>query len=355
MSNSDTLFGHLAGRFSSHPENLATEALLYILKKSKAGNDLFARYLSELEDEFPTVVRFSSQVSSEGQTIPDMVGTDNTGNQVLIVENKFWAELTPNQPLGYLPLLPENGASALFFVCPQERLYVLNAELGRLVEESGQYQKYENVRKSDDIISNKVSDHKYLMVVSWRKIITDLENLIDPIEERGLIDDLHQLNGLCAEMDQEGFIPLRDHEIGNLEIPQRVLNYLDLVDAIYEELRVQGIASGEGLQKSSTGKWSGRYINVRKKDEYGGRLALDFEAWRKFGRSPIWLTFPDSNWGKGREVAELLGKSNVDVFEFGDSFGLPINLAPNADRRQIVVNAARQIREIVEILYPNTR
>ena len=354
MNPTNSLFGHLAARFSSHPENLATEALLYILKKSNSGNTLFTKFLSEFEDAIPTVVSFSSQVSSEGKTIPDMVGTDNTGSQVVIIENKFWAELTPNQPLGYLPLLPENGASALIFVCPQERIYVLNAELGRLVEKSGQYPQYENLQKLDDIIYNQVSDQKYLMVVSWRRVLADLENLIDPVSERPLLEDLHQLNGLCEEMDQQGFAPLREHEIGNLEIPKRVLNYLDLNDAIYEELKIQEIATGEGLQKASTGKWSGRYMNLRKRGEYIGRLALDYEAWRTFGRSPIWLSFVDDKWGRGREVSELLGKSNIDIFELEDSFGFPVYLLPNTDRRQIVEDAARQIGKIVKILYPDT-
>jgi len=354
MDNLSSLFGHLATRFASHPENLATEALLYILKNTNLGNSLFTSYMSRFEDDFPKVTRFSSQVVSEENAIPDMVGTDKTGSPVIIVENKFWAELTPNQPLGYLPLLPNNGASALCFVCPQERIHVLNGELNRLVEGSGQYPKYENIQKSDDIIFNRVIDQKYLLVTSWRKVLADLKNLIDPIEERSQLDDLHQLNGLCEEMDQQGFFPLREHEIGNLEIPKRVLNYLDLIDAIYEELKSQEIATGDGLQKTSTGKWSGRYMNFRKKGEYVGRLALDFESWQKFGRSPIWLSFVDAEWGRGREGSELLAKFNVEIFELGGGCCLPVYLSPNTDRRKIIEDASHQIEEIVKILIPGT-
>lgn len=35
---SSTLFGHLALQFSTHPENLATEALVFILKKSETAS-----------------------------------------------------------------------------------------------------------------------------------------------------------------------------------------------------------------------------------------------------------------------------------------------------------------------------
>ena len=114
MNTSDTLFGHLALRFSSHPENLATEALLYLLNNSRDANGLFSGYLSGCGQDFPPVTRFSSQVSSDDNTVPDLVATDIAGNKIFIVENKFWAELTPNQSVGYLPLLSKQAPSALF-------------------------------------------------------------------------------------------------------------------------------------------------------------------------------------------------------------------------------------------------
>ena len=115
MNTSDTLFGHLALRFSSHPENLATEALLFLLNNSKDANGLFARYLSGCGQDFPPVNLFSSQVSSDDDTIPDLVATDIAGNKIFIVGNKFWAELTPNQPVGYLPLLHGAAGGELNF------------------------------------------------------------------------------------------------------------------------------------------------------------------------------------------------------------------------------------------------
>lgn len=355
MHNSGTLFGHLATRFSSHPENIATEALLYILNNSDRGNDLFARFLADFEDLLPAITRFSSQVSSDDNTIPDMVGMDASGNRVLIVENKFWAELTPNQPLGYLPLLSKNGPGALVFICPQERIHVLNAELERLVNESGQYPDYQNIRKLDDAVSNRVSEHHYLIITSWRRIIADLESLLDPIKERTILNDLQQLNGLCEEMDREGFIPLRDLETGNLDIPRRVLNYLDLIDAICEEAHTQGNLSFEGLRQAATGRWSGRYVWIRKKDEFGARLALDFEAWRKHGRSPIWLSCFYADWGRGKEFEELIKSSDKLYFELGDSVGLPIHLLTNADRRQVVEDCSRQIGLIAQIIFPGAQ
>ena len=71
MTSSNTLFSHLALRFSAHPENLATEALLYLLDNAKNANSLFASYVAATEANFNPVAQFNSQVSSEGNSIPD--------------------------------------------------------------------------------------------------------------------------------------------------------------------------------------------------------------------------------------------------------------------------------------------
>ena len=169
MSTSNTLFSHLAARFSTSQENLATEALLYLLRNSRNANDLFARYLAVTGDDFNPVEQFSSQVSPDGDTIPDLVATDATGTNIFIIENKFWAELTSNQPLGYLPLLPPNLSSALFFVCPEKRLEVLRAELFRLIDDSGQYEHSATIQQTEDVVVNRITDSQYMVIVSWRR------------------------------------------------------------------------------------------------------------------------------------------------------------------------------------------
>ena len=75
------------------------------------------------------------------------------------------------------------------------------------------------MQRSEDIALSRLTGTQFLVVVSWRRLLADIEVLLDPIAERTLVADLHQLNGLCDQMDQEGFIPLRTNETGNMEIP----------------------------------------------------------------------------------------------------------------------------------------
>ena len=52
----------------------------------------------------------------------------------MLVEVKFWAELTPNQPNAYLKRLPSDGPAVLVFLAPEHRIQSLWPQLkGRLL------------------------------------------------------------------------------------------------------------------------------------------------------------------------------------------------------------------------------
>ena len=80
----DSLFGHLAHNFSAHPENLATEALAYILNKSSVARGAFMRLLSQGGGSFPPDLRFITQAAGPDQAIPDLVGCATDNSQAVI-------------------------------------------------------------------------------------------------------------------------------------------------------------------------------------------------------------------------------------------------------------------------------
>lgn len=47
MTHASSLFGPLVTQFSTHPENLATEALNFILRRSSVAKQAFMAYLEE--------------------------------------------------------------------------------------------------------------------------------------------------------------------------------------------------------------------------------------------------------------------------------------------------------------------
>ena len=98
----DTLFGHLADRFVVQRENLATEALAYILSRSQPARLALGQLLFLGGVVIPESLSFRTQAAGEDHAIPDLVGENEQGQQVLIMEAKFWAGLTDAQPVDYL-------------------------------------------------------------------------------------------------------------------------------------------------------------------------------------------------------------------------------------------------------------
>ena len=58
---SNTVFGHLALQFAAHPENLATEALAFILRKSETASGAFVQYLRAIVPDTPDNLTYQTQ------------------------------------------------------------------------------------------------------------------------------------------------------------------------------------------------------------------------------------------------------------------------------------------------------
>src|SRR5580692_10765389 len=115
-----SLFGHLALKFGSHPENLATEALGYVLCRSADARRGFVASIAGTLIIADLDLRFETQLASEEQGRPDLAGVDDGGIVRVLVEAKFWAGFTEHQPVHYLDILPAGGV--LVVICPAQRL-----------------------------------------------------------------------------------------------------------------------------------------------------------------------------------------------------------------------------------------
>ena len=114
--------------------------------------------------------------------------------------------------------------------------------------------------------------------------------------------------------------------------------------------------STRGLRSTTSAYSSGRYIHLRREGEFGAICALDFTLWRRYGRSPIWLRFSYSDWGRGAEVADLLSKTNLYLQDIRGSYReivTPILLTHNSDRQRVIQDGVDQIRHISQKLLDN--
>ena len=242
-----SVFAHIVFRRSLAPEPAATQALEYILQDPIARNEFVAMFK-------PTGVSFESKsVESEkayGDGQPDLTIYDSTGKHRLFVENKFWAGLTPAQPVTYLDQLPrDDEISGLVFIVPEDRVRSIWVELRRRSNDADLHVVEDNVGAMP---SARLSDNRVMTVTHWQRVLDRLAE-IDSVRE-----DVRQLWALTKRMDVDAFLPVGTDELTNIEVPRRLINYSDLVEPIVEELKIRGLADTQGLNPSHGYHTAGR-------------------------------------------------------------------------------------------------
>ena len=279
MAEIDTLLAHLSPWFTPQTENIAVEALGYILNKyagSREGLDDVVR--SGVRNVNP-VVKVHTQVSGEGGTRPDLVRVDENGTERALIEAKFWAELTRRQPDAYLDRLADDGPAVLVFLAPEERISSLWPELRTRAQEAG--------RTLFDVDAERrcVSvdgTQRHLLLVSWTGLLDRMSARTR--DEQDAEADIRQLRGLADFAEEARFRPIRRTGDGpdsrHMRDPKR------LIDAATERGVQDGWASRKGLNRTPRSYGYGRYLRLGDRMVW---LGVHTERWERDGETPLWL------------------------------------------------------------------
>ncbi len=184
VTQTSSLFGHLVTQFSTHPENLATESLNFILRRSSVAKQAFLQYLERAGIDPASVLTFQTQMVGQDNAIPDLVGLNAEGQPIVIAEAKFWAGLTDNQPLTYIRRLPADVPSVLLFIAPAMRFTTLWPELQQRCQAGG-YPLTEPRTLGTEFVAAQLSATQTLALASWRSI---LGFIIGVLEAEGQTD-----------------------------------------------------------------------------------------------------------------------------------------------------------------------
>jgi hypothetical protein len=337
------VLSHLTMAFSASPENLATEALAYILQRSSAAQRGMLKLVESLSGRALPVARFETQFSNDDNSRPDLVGMDVDGKCCLSVEVKFWAGLTAAQPVAYLNAMP--GAGVLLFVAPEARLAALWAELRRRVSEN---LLATGALNSGPPFSLSIGTH-VLALTSWRVLLARLESDAEAAAEVETAADIRQLQALCDNMDTDAFLPLSSEELTS-GLGRRVVQFQQLTDDLTNQLVDDGIASVAGLRAAAGWNYSGRYLRLR-----GNAAFLKFDAkhWADWGLSPIWLDVWGAEWkpkSPAASVQQALRDAGIDFQVGANSSCVPIRLPMGVERNAVIAEAARQLMAIAQAL-----
>jgi hypothetical protein len=346
----DHVLGHLARRFTVSEENLATEALTWLLRDPSA-NSALCSLARAVGARIPDGLTFVGQVGSPDTGRPDIVGTDENQRVRLLIEAKFAAGLTAQQPRGYLTLLGDAAPGLLLVVAPSARLGTLWSELLHATPETAASAPSPSAPLEGDLMRTAVGGNRVLALASWRHVVTHILEALNASGNRPLAQDAEQLLALTEVMDSQAYAPVRPGDYGPGEA-RRVQQLQGLIDGVRDRARQSDRVEQAG--RSSHGRiFYGWYLRSRatSKSLWFGFLP---RLWDREGISPLWMQVKtSSSWSRQRlaqALAPLHGAGQQGVFEGLESFYVPLALQPFLSQRETVVDLLSQVEAVVALL-----
>ena len=336
----ETLLAYIAPRLTKQTENVATDALLYLLRMYPVASKAFSTYIANLSVNLPKNLKYDTQLGLAGRAIPDLIGVDEDNHLVLLVESKFWATLTKNQPLAYLGHLTKEKQGIVLFIAPSSRFPTLWPELVQRCSKGG-LSLGQQVDESPDYLVVEVEPGKRLGLVSWESLLTYLKQ---QLEANDVIDgsfEVWQLQGLCKRLDAEAFHPLLAEDL-RTDSDAQIVSYHRLVDDLVNKLVEKEYASVKDYRATPGVDYYKRYMTL-----FGNRdWCIEFNRthWIHLQRTPIWLT--NATTQSIERVASLRKESPSRLFEDGKQILIPLDLLQEVEKEAVLDNLVDQIEKI---------
>ena len=237
-----TLLSHVARHHTFGREDVATTALAFILARSDAARCAFADFLSEGADAPPLIAKVQAQrtLPNGAGAAPDLAGLDADGNRLAFVESKFWAELTPAQPVVYWQALPADAPATLLFLAPPYRVNrsSLWDDLTGRLHEAGHT--LDTTRNGDDLkiaAGTAQNSGRRLMLATWGLLLDRLAQAVNHQDSQAAFE-IAELRGLADSIITGGDSPPDD-------------GYKTLIRDVVNDVVASGWGDTKGLRASA--------------------------------------------------------------------------------------------------------
>lgn len=332
MSSEATLFSHITQWLTNRIEDVAVEALGYILSQSPAGRRALTDVLKDGGMDVGLIDRIETQEIGDEGEIPDLSGYDAEDAKRVLIEAKFWAELTKNQPNQYLQQLQEergSGSAALLVLAPRARLRLLWPELHRRVKKKAKFV-LPVTSETGDLRSASTEDGELrLLMTSWASLLDRMERQADAAGETAAKADIKQLRGLTDRMDGDAYLPLQQEDLKS-EPAKYMLDAAQLVDDATDRAKRNGWANTEGVRATPQGRGYGRFVYI---GGVGTWFGIHLKGWAHHVDTPLWLSYHRNRY-------EHLQRAGVakDCYKIEERFCIPIQI-PEAEEYHEVLNS----------------
>ena len=241
ISDNDRLLSYIAVRHTVGLEDVATDALSFILNRSDSAKAALSEFLGDADGPL-TIEKVDTQFFLESSySYPDMALKDTANNLMAFVEAKFWADLTHNQPVTYWEALPADRGAVLLFLVPQPRVdddYLWDELIGRL--RSAGHELRPDDRGKSVISASEPNGLRRLILTSWDLLLERLEQRIKRDKDTQADFEMAELKGLARVATQGS----------NTDDPDAEFKWLfkDVVERLVESGwgNTDGLAAGGG-------------------------------------------------------------------------------------------------------------
>ena len=266
-------------------ENAASDCLYFILTSYPGAADSLMGYLSPAGVALPSPLEFTTQVMWEhAGGRPDMLGMKGE-LAFLVIEAKFGAPLTNNQPINYVEYLPKDGGGILLFLAPAARVEELWQTLNdRCV--SARIPLGPRTECRTGLFAATLRGTNRLAITSWESLLSTLLHDLSPLSESRAHAEVLQLSALCERLLSGELAP----SMGLVEphADKRDRQLRAMVDAVVAKLVEAGLANTKNYRATPGPGYYKRYMTL------SGRInwCVEFntEYWARFGESLIWLS-----------------------------------------------------------------
>ena len=338
MTENDTLLGYLTPMLTNRVEEIATEALGYIMSKSPSSKEALNDIVESAVDNVSPVTHVLTQKIGLDGTRPDLVGMDENNAERVLIEAKFGADLTPRQPNAYLDRLPAETNSVLLFVVPKERVRYLWPELrSRILSAGNTADELDGERKCIRIGDTA----RHLILVSWTGLLDRMSSKAREAGELEIESDIQQLRGLAAYAETGTVSPFRHSGEDYGPESRRMQDLKHLIDTATDRAVRAGWADRKGLNRTPRTYGYGRYMRLSGTIVWFG---INRRLWEEDGVTPLWVEpYPP----KGTPVADLWEPTDLHG---PNKTWIPITILPDTEFNKLLDDVVSQLKAISEEL-----
>lgn len=334
------MLSFIARRHTVSREDVATDALSFILSHSNSARRALSDFLS-VDDDPLEIAKTDTRGADALGSIPDLTCLNAEGNLVALIESKFWAGLTHRQPVTYWEALPCDRPAVLLFLAPAWRINS-GGLWGELVGHlcSAGHSLGNPYRRESLITASATSGERRLMLTSWDLLLDRLAQKAKDDCDKQASFEIAELQGLAADTTAA-------------ENPRHDENLKRLIAEAVKRVEQSGWANTDRLRVGQGSGYYGRYLRL------AGALAclgIDHEVLKQNPGRPLLLTFEsyhDAPVTLDVVRNRLRGLAQPGTGWRSKQICVPIALPTGADRDATLDAIVTEMERIAKLIDPD--